>query len=182
MPRSPHPLPRLAAAHGRQRGIYALEWAIIFPVFFMLLYAIVSFGLSFLVRESMQFAVEEGARAALRYPVGQSSATWVDKKNAALASIQRSLEWLPTPIRPDETNVKFTVCRLNDIESSACTYSTPLQANLICDISTPCLVLISYAITDYQKHAIAPGIPGLGLVLPSTLRASSSLLIDRRML
>ena len=46
--------PSAAAAHSRQRGVYALEWAIIFPVFFMLLYAIISFGLAFLVRESMQ--------------------------------------------------------------------------------------------------------------------------------
>ena len=33
----------------RQRGVYALEWAIIFPVFFALLYACISYGLAFLV-------------------------------------------------------------------------------------------------------------------------------------
>lgn len=59
----------------RQRGVYALEWAIIFPVFFMLLYGIISYGLTMLVRESMQHAAEEGARAALRYPVGIASRT-----------------------------------------------------------------------------------------------------------
>ena len=32
----------------RQRGVYALEWAIIFPVFFALLYACISYGLAFL--------------------------------------------------------------------------------------------------------------------------------------
>ena len=55
----------------------------------------------------------------------------------------------------------------------------PAQA---CDDRVPCLVLVSYTIANYQEHAIAPGIPGLGLVLPLTLSASASLLIDRRML
>ena len=59
----------------RQRGVYALEWAIIFPVFFALLYACISYGLAFLVRESMQAAAEDAARATLRYPVSYTHLT-----------------------------------------------------------------------------------------------------------
>ena len=59
-------VPRTTSTAHRQRGVYALEWAVIFVVFFMLLYAIISFGLAFLVRQSMQWAVEDGARAALQ--------------------------------------------------------------------------------------------------------------------
>lgn len=64
---------RTAAAPRRQRGVYALEWALVFIVFFMLLYAILGFGLGFLVRESMQWAVEDGARAALQFQTSRAA-------------------------------------------------------------------------------------------------------------
>ena len=166
----------------RQRGVYALEWAIIFPVFFMLLYGIISYGLTMLVRESMQHAAEEGARAALRNPVGIASPNWSHRYTAALSAMQRNMDWLPTVIRPNSANVKFTVCPLSAAESATCTQDTPLNPAQACDDRVPCLVLVSYTIANYQEHAIAPGIPGLGLVLPLTLSASASLLIDRRML
>jgi len=165
------------APRSRQRGIYALEWAIIFPVFFVLLYGVICYGLTFLVRESMQHAVEEGARAALRY-----APTWVDRETNVRETVAKALEWLPASIRPSAGNVKFTVCRVSTLEDKSCTQDTILNGGLACDIRTPCLVLVSYTITDYRNHAIAPSIPGLGLVLPAALQASASLLVDRRML
>lgn len=170
------------AARRSQRGVYAVEWAIIFPVFFGLLYAIISYGLSFLVRESMQHAVEEGARAALRYPVGISTPNWNDRKAAAMTAIQRNLQWLPAAIQPNAGNVKFTVCRVSALENASCTQETALSPNLSCDVSTPCMVLVSYAIANYKDNAIAPSIPGLGVVLPASLQAKASLLVDRKML
>ena len=171
-----------ANAMRRQRGVYALEWAIIFPVFFLLLYGVISYGLTMLVRESMQHAAEEGARAALRYPVGIATPNWSHRYTAALGAMQRNMNWLPSAIRPNGANVKFTVCPLSATESAACTQDTPLNPAQTCDERAPCLVLVSYSIANYQDHAIAPGIPGLGLVLPLTLSAHASLLIDRRML
>ena len=73
MPINPSAPPASLAVRGRQRGVYALEWAIIFPVFFMLLYATLNFGLTFLVRESMQWSAEDGARAFLRYQPARSA-------------------------------------------------------------------------------------------------------------
>ncbi|WP_315126914.1 TadE/TadG family type IV pilus assembly protein [Comamonas antarctica] len=163
----------------RQRGVYALEWAIIFPVFFLLVYAILCYGLSFLVRASMQHAVEEGARAALRYPVGKSASDWNDRKLLALQAVQDSLDWLPPAIRPTDADIRFTVCRVGD---AGCNADSALVADLGCDAKTPCLILVSYAIQDYQSSAIAPAIPGFGLVLPSTLQATASILMDRELL
>lgn len=165
----------------RQRGVYALEWAIIFPVFFMLLYAIISYGLTFLVRESMQYAVEEGARAALRYPsssvlAGAATPTWEHRKTEAWNAVQQSLFW---PAVPNKSNFQFTVCR---ISNSSCDLSTQLNANLACNASDPCLVLVSYSIPDYRSNAIALGIPGLNILLPEKLQANASTLADRRML
>ena len=163
----------------RQRGVYALEWAFIFPAFFLLLYGIICYGLTFLVRESMQYAVEEGARAALRYPVGQSTSTWNDRKMQTLKVVKDSLEWLPPAIKPTDANIKFTVCLISD---AACNQDSALNANLSCSVNDPCMVLVSYAINDYQSNSIAPAIPGLGLVLPSTLEANASILVNRRLL
>ncbi|MGB3070727.1 MAG: TadE/TadG family type IV pilus assembly protein [Ottowia sp.] len=164
----------------RQRGVYALEWAIIFPVFFMLLYGIICYGLTYLVRESMQFAVEEGARAALRYPVGKSAPNWNDRQATALASIQERLNWLPTAMRPTDATVQFTVCRISNVSDGSCDQDSSLVANLICDTATPCLVLVSFSIDNYPDNAIAPALPGFGLILPQSLRANASILVDRR--
>ncbi|MEG0002557.1 MAG: TadE/TadG family type IV pilus assembly protein [Comamonas sp.] len=163
----------------RQRGVYALEWAFIFPAFFMLLYGIICYGLTFLVRESMQYAVEEGARAALRYPVGANSSTWNDRKTQTVAAVKDRLNWLPTAIRPTDANVKFTVCLVSD---AACNQDSVLNASLPCSTAAPCMILVSYAINNYQDHAIAPAFPGIGLVLPSRLQANASILMDRELL
>lgn len=167
-----------------QRGVYALEWAIIFPVFFLLLYGIICYGLTFLVRESMQYAVEEGARAALRYPstatlAGAPAPTWDHRSTEARQAASQALSWLPAGMRPDANDITFTVCPVSD---AGCSAQTPLNTALVCDMNTPCLVLVSYAVADYRGNAIAPAIPGLGLILPSALEASASILIDRRML
>ena len=168
-----------AAAPRRQRGLYALEWAFIFPAFFLLLYGIICYGLTFLVRESMQYAVEEGARAALRYPVGANSSTWNDRKTQTLTAVKDRLDWLPTAIKPTDANIKFTVCLLSD---AACNQDSALNASLPCSTAAPCMILVSYAINNYQDNAIAPAIPGMGLILPSRLQASASILMDRELL
>lgn len=176
--------PPAATAHGRQRGVYALEWAIIFPVFFMLLYGIICYGLTFLVRESMQFAVEEGARAALRYPstatLGNATTpTWLHRRTEARNATAKALNWLPASIRPSADKIQFTACHISD---TSCDTQTTLDTTILCDVNTPCVVLVSYTINGYSSNAIAPAIPGLNLILPDTLGASASVLIDRRML
>jgi Flp pilus assembly protein TadG len=177
----PKSLSRPRAMARQQRGVYALEWAIIFPVFFALLYGIICYGLTFLVRESMQHAVEEGARAALQYPVN-TAATWNERKTVALNSVRNRLDWLPNAIKPTDATIQFTVCRLELIESGGCDQNTPLNIHLLCDASNPCMVLVSYAIDSYSGNAIVPAIPGLGLILPDRLQASASILVDRRIL
>ncbi|WP_312807284.1 TadE/TadG family type IV pilus assembly protein [Comamonas sp.] len=181
----PHPTPSMHhCRHSRQqRGVYALEWAIIFPVFFALLYGIVCYGLTFLVRQSMQYAVEEGARAALRYPsstiIGSNPPTWAFRSLQARRTTANALNWLPAELRPAESDINFTLCHLAD---AACNQDTALNPALDCNIETPCLVLVSYRIANYRQGAIAPAIPGFCLLLPASLQSQASLLVDRRML
>lgn len=176
---------RLASRpHARlQRGVYAVEWAIIFPVFFALLYAIISYGLTFLVRESMQYAVEEGARAALRYPsssvlAGAASPTWLHRRTQAQNATANALAWLPANLRPAPADIRFHVCHLG---TANCTASS-FNPNIVCNTTTPCMVVVGYGVADYRSHAIAPALPGLGLVLPASLQANASIMVDRGVL
>lgn len=52
----------------RQRGAYALEFALVFPLLFILIYALLTFGLIMTAQQSLNYAAESGARAALVAP------------------------------------------------------------------------------------------------------------------
>lgn len=151
----------------RQRGVYALEWAIIFPVFFALLYACISYGLAFLVRESMQAAAEDAARAALRYQTSRSA-----RLEAARTTVQQRLDWLPTELRPAAASINVRICRLQDSElcSPSLTCGVPMAER--------CMVRVGFSI-PYGSNPIAPALPGLGLLMPATLTANASIMVER---
>jgi Flp pilus assembly protein TadG len=50
-----------------QRGATAIEFALLFPLFFAILYAIITFSLIFVAQQNLTLAAEEGARAALNW-------------------------------------------------------------------------------------------------------------------
>ncbi len=154
---------------GRERGVYALEWAIIFPVFFMLLYSIVSYGLAFLVRESMQFAAEDGARAALRYQPSPNTRLVTAQK----VVVQR-LGWLPASLAPTESSVNVRVCRVGNLDYC--------PADLTCGVAVTerCMVRLDFSI-PYGTSPLAPGLRmfGMDLLNPATLSASASILVDQ---
>ena len=56
----------------KQQGAAAIEFAIIFPIFFLIFYAIVTYGLIFAAQQTITLAASEGARAAVRYQKGES--------------------------------------------------------------------------------------------------------------
>ena len=151
----------------KQHGVYALEWAIVFPVFFIVLYAIVGYGLAFLVRESMQYAIEDGARAALRYQPSRE----LRLKTAQQVALE-GLSWLPDALKPDLSEIQVQVCQLSS--TSAC------APDLVCgtDVSNRCIVTVQLAI-PYGTMPLAPSLPGLGFLLPETIFASASVLVDR---
>ena len=162
-----HAFPRTACA--RQRGVYALEWALIFPVFFLLLYAIISYGLTFLVREAMQSAAEDAARAALRYQSSRSA-----RLQAATTTAQQRLSWLPANLRPPPDRIDVQVCRLQNI--------TLCQPTLSCGVpmAERCMVRVTIAIA-YGTNPLLPALPGLGLVMafPDWMTASASIMVDK---
>lgn len=152
-----------------QRGVYALEWAIIFPAFFMLLYAIVSFGLAFLVRESMQYAAEDGVRAALRYQ---------DDRAKRLVEAQKvvveKLDWLPTLLKPTPSSIYVTICQVGDPDNCSPSMNCGIR------VTERCMVHLNFTI-PYGTAPLAPGLRmfGISLLNPDQLTASASILTDQ---
>ncbi len=72
-----------------QRGSVAIEFALVLPLLFVVFYASVSYGLVFMLNQSMVFAAEEGARAAVR---ADSAETVEDRVRERIAG---SLSWWP---------------------------------------------------------------------------------------
>jgi Flp pilus assembly protein TadG len=78
---------RLLVARGAQRGMAALEFAMLFPVFFLICYGIVTYGLLFAAQQTLTLAAEEGARAAQAYqPANNMSAALALRRSTACST------------------------------------------------------------------------------------------------
>ncbi|KDB08831.1 TadE family protein [Burkholderia sp. lig30] len=140
----------------RQRGATAVEFAMVFPLFFLIFYAIVTFGLIFAVQQNLTLAATEGARAALNYihePSGSQAQALTDRANAARTVAQNFTKWLPNVSVPPPA-------------SSACSY----------DPSMYCVtVTVTY---PYSQSPLIPALPLLGFVLPNTLASSATVQLN----
>nr|WP_250494552.1 MULTISPECIES: TadE family protein [unclassified Caballeronia] len=131
-----------------QRGNVAVEFAIVFPLFFLIFYAIVTYSLVFVAQQSLTLAAEEGARAALRY---QANATSIDdalarRGSAACQTAQGLSNWLAGLAQCTAT-------------PAPCTYDGSLR----------CIqVTLAYA---YAQKPLVPTLPLIGLALPDSLVA-----------
>ncbi len=143
----------------RQRGATAVEFAMVFPLFFLIFYAIVTFGLIFAVQQNLTLAATEGARAALNY-ISESKGlanpqaqALTDRANAARTVAQNFTKWLPNVSVPPPA-------------SSPCSY----------DPSMYCVtVTVTY---PYSQSPLIPPLPLLGLVLPNTLSSSATVQLN----
>jgi Flp pilus assembly protein TadG len=86
---------RVFASSRYQRGAYAIEFAVVFLIFFGLLYAVICYGMLFAFRVGLQSAAEDGARAALQY---QNSIEDRRKRAEKIAAAQSN--WMPAVAKP----------------------------------------------------------------------------------
>jgi len=84
----------------RQRGASAIEFALVFPFFFGLTYAMVSYGLLFGLQHSITAAAKEAARATVAcdptVPVADHETCVTSRARATAAE---ALGWLPEGLR-----------------------------------------------------------------------------------
>lgn len=82
----------------RQRGAAAIEFSLIFILFFTLFYAIVAYSLAMLVMQGLTQAAEEGVRAAVAVDplaFGDDAAYVGSVQTTARARVVNALSWLP---------------------------------------------------------------------------------------
>ncbi|WP_225782919.1 TadE/TadG family type IV pilus assembly protein [Xenophilus sp. Marseille-Q4582] len=134
----------------KEQGSASVEFVLLFPALFLILYAIVTYGLIFGAQHTMALAAAEGGRAALRYQNAADSAqALAQRMDAARAAAARPLAWLQAATGSSDPQPV--------VSSVACTENTAL---------TCITVRIAY---DYRA---APLIPSL-LPVPATLSSES---------
>jgi Flp pilus assembly protein TadG len=93
---------RLANIGRKQRGAAAIEFALLFVLFFSVFYALVSYAIAMMLKESFQHAAEEGARSAIAVDslaYASSSAYHAAVEPRVRTTVGNSLTWLPQAVK-----------------------------------------------------------------------------------
>ncbi|MBB4223606.1 TadE/TadG family type IV pilus assembly protein [Variovorax guangxiensis] len=157
--------PRLrnrTAAHA-QRGAYAVEFALVFLIFFALLYGIISYGMLFAFRLGLQNAAEDGARAALRY---QTDFPARAAQAQAVAAAQAN--WLPAIVN---LQAVATVCQ---VANNNCAPAVAAACGITWD--TRCQMVVTVTATNMGR--LLPPMPLFGV--PDQLVGRATMLLDAR--
>lgn len=137
------------------RGAAAVEFALVAPILFFLIYGAVSYGIVLSVKHVMTEAAAEGARAA----IGAQIIPGTDAdQNAAYVRVAAARAGGSLGVYKTWAQVTPTV--------GTCPNAAPNQGSTVC-----VTVTLTY---PYSTHPIIPNAPGLGLIMPSTLVSSFS--------
>lgn len=80
----------------RQRGASAVEFALLFPLMFAIAYGGIVYSYIYLLQQSINFAAQQGAQAALAVvPTSNAAATQQNRVTSATNAAQATLNWLP---------------------------------------------------------------------------------------
>jgi Flp pilus assembly protein TadG len=148
----------------RQRGVYAIEYAMAFLLFFGLVYSIVCYSVLFTLRFGLQNAAEDGARAALRH---QNSLSARQLKARQVAE-DRSLGWKPA--------AAVLTIPLPDICQSATGACLPPAGTLACGTTWAQRCQVSVTVRLGELHRVLPPFPAFAL--PNELVGRASVLLD----
>jgi len=130
-----------------QRGAALVEFAIASVVLLVLLFGIIEYGYVLSFKQGLTQAAAEGARVGA---VGGDSAAIATAVNKAVGGFKQTC------------NTGGLRCR-NDAGVWPPTATT-------CGTNTCITIEVSY---DWKNHPILPKFPGLGLILPDTLKSTS---------
>jgi Flp pilus assembly protein TadG len=85
-----------AGSPHRQHGAAAVEFALVFPLLLALVYSTIVYSYVYVLQQSINFASQQGAQAALAViPTGDAAATAAARNEAAKAAALNTLSWLP---------------------------------------------------------------------------------------
>jgi Flp pilus assembly protein TadG len=138
-------------AHRRgrgERGAQLVELSLSVMLLCTLLFGIISYGYALSFKQSLTQAAAEGARAAAVAASGSATTAAQSGVTHAVSAFNKT-------------------CGSGGL---TCTYST-LATDTACATNGTCMrVRVSY---DYNHYPLMPKLPGLGLLLPDTIQATS---------
>ncbi|AIB34561.1 MULTISPECIES: TadE/TadG family type IV pilus assembly protein [Pseudomonas] len=138
----------------KQKGAAAIEFALVFGIFFAVFYGLISYSLPLLLMQSFNQAAAEGVRQALSVdPVAAGTAYSTQVKDRAKTTVINQLNWIPSSFQFSSSFISTT-------------YD-----------GTTLTVEITYPTTNLYSVFPALVVPGIGPVpnLPANLTARSSL-------
>lgn len=136
------------ALRSAQRGAVVIEFALVFVLFFVVMYGIVAYGVIFAVKHSLVQAANEGARAAVRDVGGVTARVELARTVAA-----ENLAWLGD--KAPEPQVSAALCA-----------------------ATPYVCLKVELAYDYATNPLVPALPALGVALPERLTGQAMVQLD----
>jgi Flp pilus assembly protein TadG len=126
----------------------------VFPLFFAVLYGIVTYTMIFVAQQNLTLAAEEGARAALNYQSASSTASALAARAGAACTTASGLV---------TTLMSAATCAST---SNPCSY----DATMDCVIVT-----LTY---NYASRPLLPALPMTGIVLPASLVSSATVQLN----
>ncbi|SDS19393.1 Flp pilus assembly protein TadG [Pseudomonas asplenii] len=140
----------------QQKGAAAIEFALVFVMFFAVLYGLISYSLPMLMVQSFNAATAEGVRQGVQVDPVASGSNYGNllKSTAKAAAAQRVTSWIPPALN-------FNV-------------TTDVDATYTGGVLT---VTISYPTSRLRNVLPFLVLPGIGTVpnLPANLRATTSM-------
>lgn len=134
-----------------QRGLALLEFAIVAPIFFFILYALVVFGMALALKQSVTNAAAEAARSAV------GCTTPCDPVAKATTTAQSRLSWLSAS------------------QKASLTVTVPAPAACSGGSGTCITVTVSY---PYDANPLVPSAPLIKQIQPKTISSIATVQIS----
>lgn len=136
------------------RGNAAIEFALLLPLFLLVLYGIVSFAMMFGAQQLMTLAAAEGARASLQYqPADDMDAALTLRRTRACSTAIAFVAWV------QERTANSISC---ETQTTTCVH----DAELMC-----LAVTLTY---PYRTVPLLPAVPLFDALVPEQLRSSAT--------
>ncbi|WP_455924154.1 TadE/TadG family type IV pilus assembly protein [Pseudomonas putida] len=142
----------------KQKGAAAIEFALVFVIFFAVLYGAVAYSLPLLMMQSFNQASAEGVRRAVSVDPATAGSNYIALvKSTAITATANALRWIPTSLN----------------------FSSSYITVIYLGTGNPLTVTIQYPTSNINNVLPFLVLPGVGQVpnLPTTLTASSSLIL-----
>lgn len=128
-------------------GSVLVEFSLVFALFVLVIYALISFGVILAAKNSITHAAAEGARAAVAV-VDDPMTPDDERVERAKEKVGQALSWFGSRYDAGDTTASIAACGTAQCITVKVTY-------------------------PYSERPIVPPAPGLGLVIPSNLTSTA---------